>query len=67
MAPDELPRLFQEFQQVSSSRLAEQGTGLGLALTRRLVEAQGGTVSVRSTKGVGSVFTATLPIRSPIR
>jgi PAS domain S-box-containing protein len=67
MAPDELPRLFQEFQQVSSSRLAEQGTGLGLALTRRLVEAQGGTVSVRSTKGVGSVFTATLPLRSPIR
>lgn len=67
MAPDELPRLFQEFQQVSSSRLAEQGTGLGLALTRRLVEAQGGTVSVRSIKGSGSVFSATLPLRSPIR
>ena len=65
MAPDELSRLFQEFQQVSSSKTAEQGTGLGLALTRRLVEAQGGSVSVRSTKGAGSVFTATLPLRSP--
>jgi signal transduction histidine kinase len=65
MAPEELSRLFQEFQQVSSSKMAEQGTGLGLALTRRLVEAQGGSVSVRSTKGVGSVFSATLPLRSP--
>jgi PAS domain S-box-containing protein len=65
MAPDELTKLFQEFQQVSSSHLAEHGTGLGLALTRRLVEAQGGSVSVRSTKGSGSVFTATLPLRIP--
>ncbi|MFO0589605.1 MAG: ATP-binding protein [Polyangiaceae bacterium] len=41
------------------------GTGLGLALTRRLVEAQGGSVGVRSTPGVGSVFFAVLPRRSP--
>ena len=64
MEPGELSRLFQEFQQVSSSRTAEQGTGLGLALTRRIVEAQGGSVAVRSTKGVGSVFTAILPLQA---
>lgn len=66
MTPDEVARLFQEFQQVSSSKMAKQGTGLGLVLTKRLVEAQGGSVSVRSTKGIGSVFTATLPLQPAI-
>jgi CheY-like chemotaxis protein len=52
-----LPRLFTEFQQIDNgySKL-HQGTGLGLALTRRLVEAQGGSVGVRSQPGRGSVF-----------
>jgi signal transduction histidine kinase len=59
---DDLSRLFVEFQQLDTgSAKAYQGTGLGLALTRRLVEAQGGRVGVRSTPGVGSVFSATLP------
>lgn len=50
-------RLFVQFQQLEGGRNKKhQGTGLGLALTRRLVEAQGGSVGVRSTPGVGSVF-----------
>jgi PAS domain S-box-containing protein len=58
----EISRLFQEFQQLPNSRKAEQGTGLGLALTRHIVEAQGGSVAVRSTPGTGSVFSAVLPL-----
>jgi signal transduction histidine kinase len=50
-------RLFAEFQQIdSSSSRRHHGTGLGLALTRLLVEAQGGSVGVRSTLDAGSTF-----------
>jgi PAS domain S-box-containing protein len=59
---DEMPRLFQEFAQLPNSRQAEQGTGLGLALTRHIVEAQGGSVAVESEPGQGSVFSAVLPL-----
>ena len=64
IAPEEIAKLFQEFQQLPNSRKAEQGTGLGLALTRHIVEAQGGSVSVRSVKGTGSVFVAVFPLVS---
>jgi PAS domain S-box-containing protein len=60
--PSEIPLLFREFLQLPNSRKVEQGTGLGLALTRRIVEAQGGTVSVQSELGKGSVFSAVLPV-----
>jgi signal transduction histidine kinase len=43
---------------------AERGTGLGLYITRQLVEAQGGTLTFQSTQGVGSRFSFTLPIHS---
>jgi PAS domain S-box-containing protein len=61
-------RLFMEFEQLDPGPTKTHGgTGLGLALTRRLVEAQGGSVGVKSTVGGGSTFHATLPIYSPAR
>jgi len=57
IAPADLQRLFVDFQQLDAGYSKQhQGTGLGLALTRRLVGAQGGSVGVRSTLGEGSVF-----------
>ena len=61
IAAADIDRLFAEFQQVGGDTRQTEGTGLGLALTKRLVEAQGGTVGVRSTPGKGSVFHAVLP------
>ena len=60
--PADLPRLFVEFQQLDDGlSRRHQGTGLGLSLTRRLVEAQGGRVGVYSEPGAGSCFYAVLP------
>ena len=57
ISAENLSRLFVEFQQLDAGYSKQhQGTGLGLALTRRLVEAQGGSVGVSSTVGEGSVF-----------
>jgi PAS domain S-box-containing protein len=62
IAPEDLNRLFIEFQQLDSGAAKRHGgTGLGLALTKRLVEAQGGTIGVESVVGQGSVFYAILP------
>jgi signal transduction histidine kinase len=59
---EDLARLFVEFQQLDGGPGRQhEGTGLGLALTKRIVEAQGGQVGVRSTPGQGSVFFAILP------
>jgi PAS domain S-box-containing protein len=58
----DMNRLFIEFQQLDSSAGKKySGTGLGLALTRKIVEAQGGSVGANSTPGKGSVFYAVLP------
>ena len=62
VAPENLGKLFVEFQQLDASAAKKyQGTGLGLALTKRIIEAQGGRVEVRSAPGEGSTFSAILP------
>ncbi|NTV62366.1 MAG: PAS domain S-box protein [Oscillochloris sp.] len=63
IASEDLPRLFQPFSQLDSTRSHQhEGSGLGLALVRRLSELHGGYVSIESVLGVGSQFTITLPI-----
>jgi|GEM_PF-1014112 len=64
IAPEAQRRLFAEFVQLETPQpVGVQGSGLGLALTKRIVEAQGGTVGMRSTLGKGSTFYAVLPQR----
>jgi signal transduction histidine kinase len=62
--PEDVKNLFTEFRQLDSSASKKyQGTGLGLALTKRIVEAQGGRVGVDSFLGRGSTFFVVLPRR----
>ncbi len=63
IAESDLPKIFEEFRQVgSSARASRSGTGLGLTITRRLVELLGGEISVTSSLGSGSTFIVTLPV-----
>ena len=62
IAPEHQTIVFEAFQQVESGYArTQQGTGLGLALTKQLVELMGGTITLQSALGVGSAFTLTLP------
>jgi signal transduction histidine kinase len=59
--PEHLPRIFERFYRVPGSR-APQGAGLGLAITREIVQAHGGQIDVASEAGKGSTFSFYLPI-----
>jgi signal transduction histidine kinase len=60
--PDDISKLFVKFKQLTSNaELRQKGTGLGLALTKYLAEAQGGKVEVRSSLSEGTTFSAILP------
>jgi CheY-like chemotaxis protein/anti-sigma regulatory factor (Ser/Thr protein kinase) len=63
--PEDREVIFDEFRQVEGSANSHEGTGLGLAITKRLVEQQGGQISVESELGKGSRFTFALPATEP--
>jgi signal transduction histidine kinase/DNA-binding response OmpR family regulator len=63
--PEDQALVFEEFRQVEGATATNEGTGLGLAITKRLVEQQGGTISLESELGKGSRFTVKLPLGTP--
>jgi GAF domain-containing protein/anti-sigma regulatory factor (Ser/Thr protein kinase) len=63
IAPGDQEAVFEEFRQVGATDKKAEGTGLGLALSRRFIELHGGQISVQSEIGHGSTFTFTLPVR----
>jgi signal transduction histidine kinase len=64
--PQHLPWIFERFYRVDRVRPRQEGsTGLGLAIVKQIAEAHGGKVQVRSTPGMGSAFTVTLPAQPP--
>ncbi|MBP3877211.1 MAG: response regulator [Lachnospiraceae bacterium] len=68
MSPEYLPRLFDTFSQEDSSYTNKYGsTGLGMPITKSIVELMNGTIDVESEKGKGSVFTVTITLRDSDR
>jgi PAS domain S-box-containing protein len=67
LSADELTQLFQPFNRLGRAAGAEEGTGIGLVVTKRLVELMGGVIGVESTVGTGSVFWIELSASPPPR
>lgn len=65
IGPDELPHVFERFYRADPSRTGTANAGLGLAISRAIVEAHGGTIECISAKGSGATFTMRLPGRRP--
>ncbi|MFC1922512.1 ATP-binding protein [Chloroflexota bacterium] len=66
ISKEDLPFIFEDFYRVRSNRSVERGSGVGLALTRRILEAHEGTISVKSEIGKGSTFELCLPAAKEI-
>ena len=64
IAPEDQEAMFEEFRQVGPAAKKVEGTGLGLALSRKFVELHNGRIWVKSQVGVGSTFTFAIPIRT---
>src|SRR3990172_8921515 len=62
LPPEKLAQLFQPFNRLGQESSAEEGTGIGLVMSKRVVELMGGVIGVESTVGVGSVFWFELPL-----
>jgi signal transduction histidine kinase/CheY-like chemotaxis protein len=62
IAPEEHAAVFEEFKQVGDPNERQPGSGLGLAVTKRLAEAHGGRIELESARGQGSTFTLVLPV-----
>jgi len=62
IAPEDQETVFEEFRQAGTADKKAEGTGLGLALSRKFIELHGGQIRVTSQVGVGSTFTFTLPV-----
>jgi len=63
IAPEDQEAIFEEFRQAGRADKKIEGTGLGLALSRKFIELHGGRIWVKSQSGEGSTFTFTLPVR----
>jgi signal transduction histidine kinase len=67
IAPADQEAVFEEFRQVGAADKKAEGTGLGLALSRKFIELHGGRIWVKSELGTGSTFTFTLPLTTEQR
>ncbi len=64
ISSDDLPHIFNDFYSGKRSNGIERGSGIGLAITRRIIEAHNGSISVESELGKGSTFTISLPTQN---
>ena len=68
ISKENMAKLFQPFRQIDSSLARKfEGTGLGLAMVKRLAELHGGAVAVASAEGEGAIFAVWLPLRAPLQ